>query len=162
MQAMAGAPVDTYKDIPEVLIVKNDTPMDRVGFSKQEMTKFDNYISKIERMCQICGPFLDELVGASGSTGDAKFHISTFLKQFFNNEIKNARSIGNIDEALYDLANFYHEKTSKELAKIKTVANLTKKRNLVYQSENYLVDNVYKFKAMLTLYKEPKQSSKWL
>ena len=154
MQAMAGAPVDTYKDIPEVLIVKNDTPMDRVGFSKQEMTKFDNYISKIERMCQICGPFLDELVGASGSTGDAKFHISTFLKQFFNNEIKNARSIGNIDEALYDLANFYHEKTSKELAKIKTVANLTKKRNLVYQSENYLVDNVYKFKAMLTLYKE--------
>ena len=133
MQAMAGTPVDTYKDIPEVLIVKNDTPMDRVGFSKQEMTKFDNYISKIERMCQICGPFLDELVGASGSTGDAKFHISTFLKQFFNNEIKNARSIGNIDEALYDLANFYHEKTSKELAKIKTVANLTKKRNLVYQ-----------------------------
>ena len=42
----------------------------------------------------------------------------------------------------------------KELAKIKTVANLTKKRNLVYQSENYLVNNVYKFKAMLALYKE--------
>ena len=154
MQAMAGAPVDTYKDIPEVLIVKNDTPMDRVGFSKQEMNKFDNYISKIERMCKICGDFLDELVGASGTTGDAKFHISTFLKQFFNNEIKNARSIGNIDEALYDLANFYHAKTSKELAKIKTAANLTKKRNLVYASENYLVDNIYKFKAMLTLYKE--------
>ena len=154
MQAMAGAPVDTFNNIPEVLIVKNDTPMDRVGFSKQEMNKFDNYISKIERMCKICGDFLDELVGASGTTGDAKFHISTFLKQFFNNEIKNARSIGNIDEALYDLANFYHAKTSKELAKIKTAANLTKKRNLVYASENYLVDNIYKFKAMLTLYKE--------
>ncbi len=154
MQAMAGAPVDTFNKIPEVLIVKNDTPMDRVGFSKQEMNKFDNYISKIERMCKICGDFLDELVGASGTTGDAKFHISTFLKQFFNNEIKNARSIGNIDEALYDLANFYHAKTSKELAKIKTAANLTKKRNLVYASENYLVDNIYKFKAMLTLYKE--------
>jgi hypothetical protein len=154
MQALAGAPVDTFNKIPEVLIVKNDTPMNRVGFSRQEMTKFNNYITKIERMCQICGDFLDELVGASGSTGDAKFHISTFLKQFFNNEIKNARSIGNIDEALYDLANFYHEKTSKELAKIKTAANLVKKRNLVYQSENYLVENVYKFKAMLTLYKE--------
>ena len=151
MQARAGADVNGSQD---VLVVKNDTPMDRVGFSRQEMTKFDNYISKIERMCQICGDFLDELVGASGSTGDAKFHISTYLKQFFNNEIKNARSIGNIDEALYDLANFYHAKMSKELAKIKTAANLTKKRNLVYQSENYLVDNVYKFKAMLTLYKE--------
>ena len=151
MQAKAGANVDGSQD---VLVVKNDTPMHRVGFSNTEMAQFDRYIQKIERMCQICGDFLDELVGASGSTGDAKFHISTYLKQFFNNEIKNARSIGNIDEALYDLANFYHEKMSKELAKIKTVANLTKKRNLVYESENYLVDNVYKFKAMLTLYKE--------
>jgi len=151
MQARAGAKVKGSND---ALVVQNDTPMDRVGFSRTEMTKFDNYITKIERMCKICGDFLDELVGATGTTGDAKFHIASYLKQFFNNEIKNARSIGNIDESLYDLANFYHEKMSKELAKIKTAANLTKKRNLVYQSENYLVDNVYKFKAMLTLYKE--------
>jgi len=151
MQARAGANVDGSQD---VLVVKNDTPMNRVGFSKNEMRKFDNYISKIERMCQICGDFLDELVDAQGKSGDAKLHISSFLKPYFNDQIKNARSIGNIDEALYDLANFYHAKTSKELAKIKTPANLVKKRNLVYQSENYLVDNVYKFKAMLTLYKE--------
>ena len=154
MQARAGAPIKEFSKIPEVAVIDNDTPMNRVGFSKGEMQKFDNYISKVERMCQICGDFLDELVGASGSTGDAKFHISTFLKPYFNDQIKNARSIGNIDEAIYDLVNFYHEKTSKELAKIKTAANLVKKRNLVYASENYLVDNVYKFKAMLTLYKE--------
>jgi hypothetical protein len=151
MQARAGAQV---KESADVLVVQNDTPMHRVGFSRAEMSKFDRYISKIERMCQICGDFLDELVGATGTTGDAKFHIASYLKQFFNNEIKNARSIGNIDESLYDLANFYHEKMSKELAKIKTPANLVKKRNLVYESENYLVNNVYKFKAMLTLYKE--------
>jgi hypothetical protein len=154
MQAMAGAPVDTYNDIPEVLIVRNDTPMHKVGFSRAEMTKFDNYISKIERMCQICGPFLDELVGATGTTGDKKFHIASYLKQFFNNEIKNARSIGNIDEAMYAMLNFYGDKMEKELSKIKTVANLTKKRNLVYGSQNYVVDNVYKFKTMLALYKE--------
>ena len=151
MQAAAGAKVDGNSD---VLVVKNDTPMHRVGFSRAEMQKFDNYISKIERMCQICGDFLDELVDMSGSTGDAKFHISTYLKQFFNSEIKNARSIGNIDEAMYDMLNFYGEKMEKELAKIKTVANLTKKRNLVYGSQNYVVDNVYKFKSMLALYKE--------
>ena len=151
MQARAGAKVSGSAD---VLVVQNDTPMNRVGFSKSEMSKFSNHISKIERMCQICGDFLDELVGAQGKTGDAKFHISTFLKPYFNDQIKNARSITNIDEALYDLANFYHAKTSKELAKIKTAANLTKKRNLVYQSENYLVENVYKFKAMIALYKE--------
>ena len=154
MQAMTGAPIDTYNKIPEVLVVNNDTPMDRVGFSRAEMTKFDNYIAKVERMCQLCGDFLDELVGATGTTGDKKFHIASYLKQFFNNEIKNARSITNIDETMYDLANFYHAKMSKELAKIKTPANLVKKRNLVYESENYLVDNVYKFKSMLALYKE--------
>ena len=151
MQALAGANVDGS---PDVLVVKNDTPMHRVGFSRSEMTTFDNYISKIERMCQICGDFLDELVGAQGKSGDAKLHISSFLKPYFNDQIKNARSISNIDEALYDLANFYHAKTSKELAKIKTITTLTKKRNLVYESEKYLVDNVYKFKAMIALYKE--------
>ena len=151
MQARAGAKVDGSTD---VLVVKNDTPMHRVGFSRGEMSKFDSYVSKIERMCQICGDFLDELVAVSGTKGDAKFHISTYLKQFFNSEIKNARNVGNVDETVYLLANFYHSKMSKELAKIKTVDNLTKKRNLVYQSEDYLVNNVYKFKAMIALYKE--------
>ena len=93
-------------------------------------------------------------MGASGTKGDAKFHISSYLKQFFNNEIKNARSITNVDKSLIELGNFYHEKMSKELAKIKTTDNLVKKRNLVYNSENYLVNNASKFKAMLTLYKE--------
>ena len=151
MQARAGAKV---KGSTEALVIQNDTPMHRVGFSRAEMSEFDRYISKIERMCGICGPFLDELVTKTGTTGDAKFHIASYLKQFFNNEIKNARSIGNINETMYSMLNFYEEKTSKELAKIKTVANLTKKRELVYGSQNYVVDNVYKFKAMLTLYKE--------
>ena len=151
MQARAGAKV---KGSDEALVVENDTPMHRVGFSRAEMSAFDRYISKIERMCQVCGPFLDELVTNTGTTGDAKFHIASYLKQFFNNEIKNARSIGNIDEAMYAMLNFYEEKTNKELAKIKTVANLTKKRNLVYGSQLYVEKNNAKFKAMLALYKE--------
>jgi hypothetical protein len=154
MQARAGAPINTFNKVPEVAVVANDTPMHRVGFSTAEMAKFDRYIAKIERMCQICGPFLDDLVTNFGTTGDAKFHISSFLKQFFNSEIKNARSVSNIDETINELVNFYHDKMSKELAKIKTPANLVKKRNLVYQSENYLLDNVYKFKTMIALYKE--------
>ena len=151
MQALAGA---TVKGSTDALVVQNDTPMDRVGLNHSEEAKFDAYVKKIERMCHVCGDFLDELVGATGTTGDKKFHIASYLKQFFNNEIKNARSITNVDEAMYDLANIYHAKMSKELAKIKTPANLVKKRNLVYESENYLVNNVYKFKAMLALYKE--------
>ena len=53
-----------------------------------------------------------------------------------------------------DLKPRFDAKMQKELAKIKTVPNRVKKANLVYQSENYLIDNVYKFKAMLALYKE--------
>jgi len=154
MQAKAGAPINTFNSIPEVAVINNDTPMDRVGFSRSEMTKFNNYITKIQRMCQLCGDFLDDLVGNFGTTGDSKFHISSYLKQFFNSQIKNARSVGNIDETISELVNFYHEKMSKELSKIKTADNLTKKRNLVYKSENYLLDNVYKFKTMIALYKE--------
>ena len=59
-----------------------------------------------------------------------------------------------MDETINELVNFYHVKMAKELSKIKTVATLTKKRNLVYKSENFLLDNVYSFKAMIALYKE--------
>jgi hypothetical protein len=151
MQAMAGANVTGSV---EALVIKNDTPMDKVGFNTAELRKFDNHVTKIERMCKLAGPFLDDLVSNFGTTGDAKFHISSFIKQFFNSEIKNARRISNIDETINELVNFYHAKMSKELAKIKTQSNLVKKRNLVYQSENYLLDNVYKFKTMIALYKE--------
>lgn len=154
MQAKAGAPINNFNKVSEVAVINNDTPMHRVGFSGSEMKKFDAYIQKIERMCKLCGPFLDDLVSNFGTTGDSKFHISSYLKQFFNSEIKNARSINNIDESINELVNFYHDKMSKELGKIKTVDNLTKKRNLVYKSENYLLENVYKFKTMIALYKE--------
>ena len=151
MQAKAGADV---KESADALVIKNDTPMHKVGMTRVEMTKFDNSIKKIDRMCKICGDFLNELVDAQGKTGDAKFHISSFLKPFFNDEIKNARAIGSVSKTLENLANFYHAKTSKELAKIKTEKNLIAKRNLVYKSENYLIENEAKFKAMLALYKE--------
>ena len=151
MQAMAGAKVEGNSN---VLVVKNDTPMDRVGFSTAELRTFDNHVQKIERMCILAGPFLDQLVDNFGNSGEKKLHISSSLKQFFNSEIKNARAISNVDETINELVNFYHVKMTKELSKIKTVATLTKKRNLVYKSENFLLDNVYSFKTMIALYKE--------
>ena len=44
MQAAAGASVNGDSD---VLVVKNDTPMNRVGFSKTEMSKFDGHVRKM-------------------------------------------------------------------------------------------------------------------
>lgn len=151
MQARAGAKVTSSKD---VVCIQNDTPINKVTLTTTEIADLNRHISKIERMCQICGPFLDDLVANFGNTGDKKFHISTYLKPFFNAEIRDRRNIGNIDETIHALVNFYDAKMQKELAKIKTVPNRVKKANLVYQSENYLLNNVYKFKAMLALYKE--------
>ena len=151
MQARAGADVTGSAD---ALVIKNDTPMDRVGFTQQELQRFDNHVQKIERMCSLAGDFLDDLVSNMGSTGDKKFHISTYIKQFFNSEVRAGTQITNVDETVNALVNFYDEKMQKELAKIKTVPNRTKKCALVYKSENYLLDNVYKFKAMIALYKE--------
>ncbi len=154
MQARAGAPINTFNKVTDVAVIANDTPMNRVGFSTTELRKFDSHILKIERMCQLSGDFLNNLVENFGTTGDSKFHISSYLKQFFNSEIKNARSITNVDETINELVNFYDAKMQKELSKIKTVDNRTKKSALVYKSENYVIDNVYKFKAMIALYKE--------
>ena len=151
MQARAGAKVASSK---EVICIQNDTPINKVTLTPTEIADLNRHITKIERMCQICGPFLDDLVENFGNTGDKKFHISTYLKQFFNAEIRDKRNVGNIDETINALVNFYDAKMQKELAKIKTPANRVKKCNLVYQSENYLLDNVYEFKAMLALYKE--------
>ena len=151
MQARAGADITGSSD---ALVIKNDTPMDQVGFNQIELRNFDNHVQKIERMCAVAGPFLDNLVSNMGSTGDAKFHISTYIKQFFNSEVRAGTQITNVDETINALVNFYDEKMQKELGKIKTVANRTKKCALVYESENYLLDNVYKFKTMIALYKE--------
>ena len=151
MQAVAGAKVPSSKD---VFSIDNDTPMHKVGLNHQEEVKFDKHVSDIEKMCGTCGDFLDELVTKKGTTGDEKWHIASYLKQFFNAEIKAARTVTNVDTALEGLYNFYYDKTKAMLSKLKTTNTKVAKASLVHSSLNYLEDNKPKFKAMLGLYKE--------
>ena len=151
MQAVAGAKV---KGSIEVLSVDNDTPMDRVGLNHSEEMLFDKYVANIEKMCAASGDFLDELTTLSGTAGDAKWHVSSYLKQFFNSQIKNQKSITNTTKALEDLTNFYHSKVKPLADKIKTPKTQVAKKKLIYDSENYLINNATKFKSMLGLYKE--------
>ena len=151
MQAVAGAKV---KGSIEVLSVDNDTPMDRVGLNHSEEMLFDKYVSNIEKMCAASGDFLDELTTLSGTAGDAKWHVSSYLKQFFNSQIKNQKTISNTTQALEDLTNFYHSKVKPLADKIKTPKTQVAKKKLIYDSENYLINNATKFKSMLGLYKE--------
>ena len=153
MSARAGAATN-FKDNPNVAVINNDTPMHKVGLNHSEEMKFDKHVSDIEAMCKKCGDFLDELVTNTGSTGDEKWHVASYLKPFFNAEIKAARTISNADTAFENLYNFYYDKTTVMLDKIKTASTKAQKSKLVHNSQNYLRDNVYKFKSMLNLYKE--------
>jgi len=151
MQARAGAKVPSNRN---VFCIDNDTPMHKVGLNHNEEMKFDKHVSDIEKMCMKCGDFLDELVTNTGKTGDEKWHVASYLKPFFNAEIKAARTISNADTAFENLYNFYYDKTTVMLDKIKTASTKAQKSKLVHNSQNYLRDNVYKFKSMLNLYKE--------
>ena len=151
MQARAGTKVPSSRN---VFCIDNDTPMHKVGLNHNEEMKFDKHVSDIEKMCMKCGDFLDELVTNTGKTGDEKWHVASYLKPFFNAEIKAARTISNADTAFENLYNFYYDKTTVMLDKIKTASTKAQKSKLVHNSQNYLRDNVYKFKSMLNLYKE--------
>ena len=153
MNARAGTG-ETLKEIKEVALINNDTPMHKVGLNHNEEVKFDKHVSDIEKMCKTCGDFLDELVTNTGSTGDQKWHVASYLKSFFNAEIKAARTINNADRALESLYNYYYDKTKGMLDKLKTNNAKIAKAALVHGSLNYLETNELKFKAMLTLYKE--------
>ena len=154
MSAKAGIGGVRFNNDPNVFIVDNDTPMDKVGLNHTEERTFDTHVASIEQKCKTFGDFLDELVKFSGTTGDDKWHVSSYVKQFFNAEIRERRNIANVDTAFEGLYNFYYDKTKAMLAKLKTNNTKVAKASLVHSSLNYLEDNKPKFKAMLGLYKE--------
>ena len=161
MQAKAGVG-ETLNEIKEVAVINNDTPMHRVGLSNQEETNFDKMISAIEKNCKECGDFLDQLVLFSGTKGDEKYHVASYVKQFFNSEIKAARAIGDVSKTFASLYNFYYDKTKALVDKIKTPATKAQKSKLIHHSQNYLRENEDKFKAMITLYKKIQESKQFI
>ena len=158
MTARAGAPIDTFNQIPEVAVINNDTPYHDIAVPAATIARFNNHVQTIERMCAICGPFLDELVANMGTTGDKKFHVASFLKQFFNSEIKQARTITNIQSTMKRLGSFYHEKMMKEIDKVKSDKAKTAKRMLLYSGLEYIEQHEREFKAMLAMYKKMQEA----
>ena len=161
MQAKPGVG-ENLKEIKEVAVINNDTPMHKVGLNHQEEINFDKMISAIEKNCKECGDFLDQLVLLSGTKGDEKYHVASYVKQFFNSEIKAARAIGDVSKTFASLYNFYYDKTTALLNKIKTPKTRAQKSKLVHNSQNYLRENEGKFKAMITLYKKIQESKQFI
>tara|TARA_B100000405_G_scaffold145174_1_gene101430 strand:+ start:795 stop:2003 length:1209 start_codon:yes stop_codon:yes gene_type:complete len=153
MQAQGGVPDSMIGSTSDVLNIKNTTPMNEVNFSTAEFTQFDRHVAEIERMCGFSGDFLDELLGLKGTKGDAKWHIASYMKQFFNDQIKKAQTISNPEKTLADMINFYDGKVNAAASKLSPKTQVQKK-NLIYASQNYAVENADKFKGVLKLYKE--------
>ena len=153
MSARAGANVPDNNDLPEVVQLFNDTPLADTAITQSTLNKFAQTTRIIERMCAICGTFLDNLVSNMGTTGNAKFHIASYLKQFFNDEVKNQRIV-DPTKAYKALGTFYHTKMTAVISKLKSVKAQTEKRNLMYAGLKYLEDNEREFKAMFALYRK--------
>ena len=150
MTARAGAP--KMKPTADVFLVDNDTPMDDISVDKSILSKFEQNISIVESMCKTSGDFLDHLVDNMGTTGDKKFHVASYLKQFFNAEIRGGKSIGNAQTTLKALGEFYHSKMMAIIDKLKSDKTIMQRRQQMYAGIQYLEDNADKFTAMLTLY----------
>ena len=153
LQARAGADVPENNDLPEVLQFFNDTPLVDIAVTQTILNKFQQNTRIIERMCVICGKFLDTLVSNMGTTGDAKYHIASYLKQFFNDEVKNRRIIDPI-RAYKLLGKFYHTKMTAVINKLTTPTAKAAKRALMYAGLKYLEDHENEFRAMFALYRK--------
>ena len=152
MQAKAGADVES--DIDGCVVINNDTPMTDVSVDPQTIKKFEANVTVIDQMCRKSGKFLDHLVDNMDTKGDKKFHVASYLKQFFNAEIKASRSITDPKKALKQLGEFYHEKMGKEVNKMKSVQKQAERRKMLYDGLAYLEDNEQEFHAMFNLYRK--------
>ena len=136
MTAKAGAP--RMKPTADVFLVDNDTPMDDISVDRSILSKFEQNISLVETMCNKSGDFLDHLVDNMGTTGDKKFHVASYLKQFFNAEIRGGRSIGNPVTTLKALGAFYKEKMDGIISKLKADKAIMQRRQQLYDGLEYL------------------------
>jgi len=154
MSARAGADVPENNDLPEVLQLFNDTPLVDTAVSQTILTKFARNTQVIDRMCVICGPFLNDLVSNMSTTGPKKFHVASYLKQFFNDEVKQRRNIVTPQKTYKALGEFYYKKMTAVIDKLKSPKAKAEKRALMYQGLKYLETMETQFNAMLALYKK--------
>ena len=152
MAAKAGA--DVSSNIQECVVINNDTQMSDVSVESHKLKTFESNVTIIAQMCRKSGKFLDHLVENMGTKGDKKYHVASYLKQFFNAEIKESRTINDPSRALKALGQFYHEKMNKEVSKMKSVQKQAERRKQLYDGLKYLEDNETEFHAMFNLYRK--------
>ena len=166
----SGVNISKLRKTSRVWVVDNDTPMPPIGFLPNEEREFDNTVSMIESYCASCGDFLDWLVlkgsGTGNPTGEAKYHIAPYIKQYFADEIK-PDGIGpngkpyrkggaitkDIDVTVNQLIQFYGIKMNEIISKLKSPKTIAEKVGLTKITYKEIDKNRDKFKSMIHLYK---------
>lgn len=143
-----------FKDNPKCWIIENDTPFLDCAVSSFTLAKFARNTQVIERMCTICGPFLNNLVSNMSDKGDQKYHVASYLKQFFNDEVKKQRNISTPQITYKALGKFYFQKMTAVVDKLKSDKAKAAKRKIMYDGLKYLETMQTQFNAMLALYKK--------
>ncbi len=157
MQAKPGVQIDKFNKNPDVFVINNDTPMDRIGLNPTEKREWMGLIDCVNNNCKKCGPFLDELVllgSGANPRGDTKYHIAPYIKAFFNSEIRENKVTTNVTETLSNMIEFYHNKMHKLISGIKTPKVVVQKKMLVNSTLKYLAEKENEFKAMIALYRD--------
>lgn len=157
MQAKPGVDIKKFNNNPDVFVIDNDTPMDKVGLSASEKKEWMKLIDCVNNNCGKCGKFLDELVllgSGKNPKGDSKYHIAPYVKAFFNSEIRQNKVTTNPTETLTNLIQFYHDKMHKLISGIKTPSVVVQKKMMVNETLRYLAEREGEFKAMIALYRD--------
>ena len=158
MTASAGAPTSEFSKTTDCVVIENDTPIADVAVPTNTLQLFERNTNTIESMCKKSGKFLNTLVDNMGTSGDKKFHIASYLKQFFNNEIKEGRSISDSQKAIKSIGEFYLTKMNNEVEKMKSVQKQAERIIKMYDGMAYLEDNITEFDAMFTLYRKMQEN----
>ena len=147
-----------FKDNPNCWIINNDTPFLDSAVSSDKLSAFARNTQVIERMCQVCGPFLNNLVSNMSDRGDQKYHVASYIKQFFNDEVRNQRNISSPQTTHKALGEFYYKKMNDVVDKLKSDKAKAAKRQIMYDGLKYLETMRTQFNAMLALYKKMQEN----
>lgn len=153
MAATPGVDIDSFKDVSDVAVISSKTETQKVSFTDAESKQLDAYISKINRMCEISKDFHNHLHKNSGTSGDNKWFVGSFLKPFFNAQIRDAQNITNVKQTIDRFVKFYTDKVDKEIAKSKQEKTKQKYSDIKDAGVLYIRGHQKEFQAFISLYK---------
>ncbi len=118
-----------------------------VSLNSNELRTYDAAIRKAEGSIKKSGRILDEI-----QSGKKTLKLDTEFKKFFNNYIKQGRSIPSVEKAYQDFFAHMGKEYDKAIGKVKTPQAKGKKVDTLMTDYYFLVKNKEQIKMMIAAY----------